>query len=73
MDDVAAHIGVDVKTVRRYRSRALANGGLPKEDRMFGQSPAWKPATIIKWHENGRPGAGKRTDLAASEGERGRD
>jgi hypothetical protein len=67
MDDVAAYLGLKVESVRRYRSRALANGGLPKEDRKFGQSPAWKPETIVRWHEGGRPGAGKRTDLAADE------
>jgi hypothetical protein len=64
MEDIAGYLGIKLPSVRRYRSRPLANGGLPPEDRKFGQSPAWKAATIIGWHDGGRPGAGKRTDLS---------
>lgn len=68
-EEVAAYLGIKVESIRRYRSRPLANGGLPPEDRKFGQSPAWKPATIVRWHEGGRPGAGRRTDLDGMAGE----
>jgi hypothetical protein len=60
MDDVAAYLGIAPESARRYRSRPLTGGGLPKEDRMFGRTPAWKPATIIDWK---RPGQGARSDL----------
>ncbi|MET7731241.1 helix-turn-helix domain-containing protein [Streptomyces sp. NPDC005402] len=56
--DVAEYWGVSEATVRTYRSRG--RGELPKEDRTFGRSPAWKPATIIGFD---RPGQGARTDL----------
>ena len=62
MDDVAAYLGVAPESARRYRGRAPENGGLPKEDRMFGRTPAWKPETITAWK---RPGQGARTDLKA--------
>lgn len=61
MDDVAAYLGIAPESARRYRSRSLARGGLPKEDRMFGRTPAWKPATITAWK---RPGRGARSDLS---------
>jgi hypothetical protein len=60
MDDIAAYLGIAPKSARRYRSRPPASGGLPKEDRMFGRTPAWRPATIAAWK---RPGRGARTDL----------
>lgn len=56
--DVAEHWGVSEATIRTYRSRN--RGELPPEDRVFGRSPAWKPATILGF---ARPGQGKRTDL----------
>ncbi|TDD37870.1 MarR family transcriptional regulator [Actinomadura sp. KC06] len=56
--DIAAYLGVTVETVRVYRSRG--RGELPAEDDRFGQSPVWRPATIIN-HK--RPGQGARTDL----------
>lgn len=62
-DDVAAYIGVTAATVRRYRMRPRDKGGLPPEDRMFGRTPVWKPATITAWNENERKGRGARTDL----------
>jgi len=61
MDDVAAYLGIAPESARRYRSRPVARGGLPKEDRMFGRTPAWKPATITAWK---RPGRGARSDLS---------
>lgn len=56
--DVADHWGVTEQTVRTYRSRK--RGELPEPDRVFGRSPAWKPATILDFK---RPGQGARTDL----------
>jgi hypothetical protein len=44
--------------VRDYRTRG--RGELPPEDAMFGQTPVWRPSTIIG-HK--RPGQGTRTDL----------
>jgi hypothetical protein len=61
MNNVADHWGVKIETVRTYRKRG--RGELPDEDRMFGQSPAWKPSTIIAFQ---RPGKGARTDLLSS-------
>jgi transposase len=58
--DVAAYLGVSEATVRRYRHRPRENGGLPPEDRKFGQSPAWRPATITAWNETERRGHGWR-------------
>ena len=56
--DVAEYWDVTVQTIRTYRSRK--RGELPEPDRIFGRSPAWKPATIINFQ---RPGQGARTDL----------
>lgn len=56
--DVAAQWGVSEATIRTYRSRN--RGELPPHDRVFGRSPAWKPATITDFV---RPGQGHRTDL----------
>ena len=58
--DVAAFLGVSADTVRVYRSRR--RGELPQEDDRFGQSPVWRPLTILN-HK--RPGQGARTDLQA--------
>ncbi|TDU05012.1 hypothetical protein EDD99_3498 [Streptomyces sp. 846.5] len=58
VSDIAEHWGVSPQTIRSYRSRG--RGELPKEDRVFGRSPAWRPATIINFV---RPGQGARTDL----------
>ncbi|MCP9947256.1 sigma-70 region 4 domain-containing protein [Actinomadura madurae] len=58
MADIAAYLGVTVETVRVYRSRGRDE--LPEEDDKFGQSPVWKPATVI---DHQRPGQGARTDL----------
>lgn len=60
MDDIAAYLGVAPATARRYRGREPEHGGLPPEDRMFGRTPAWRPATVTAWK---RPGQGARTDL----------
>lgn len=56
--DIAEYWHVSPQTVRSYRSRG--KGELPKEDRTFGRSPVWRPATIINFE---RPGQGARTDL----------
>jgi hypothetical protein len=56
--DVAAYLGIKPETVRTYRSRN--RGELPPEDKMFGRSPVWKPATITAF---ARLGQGHRTDL----------
>ncbi|WP_258039616.1 AlpA family transcriptional regulator [Streptomyces sp. SM1] len=56
--DVADHWGVSAQTIRSYRSRG--RGELPPADRMFGRSPAWRPATILGFQ---RIGQGTRTDL----------
>jgi predicted DNA-binding transcriptional regulator AlpA len=58
ISDVAEHWGVSEQTIRTYRSRG--RGELPPEDRLFGRSPAWRPATILNFQ---RPGKGARTDL----------
>lgn len=59
IEDVAAFLGVSAATVRTYRSRD--RGELPPEDKKFGRSPVWKPATIIGFS---RLGQGHRSDLA---------
>jgi hypothetical protein len=56
--DVAAYWHVRPQTIRAYRSRG--RGELPPADRSFGDSPVWKPATIIGFQ---RVGQGTRTDL----------
>jgi predicted DNA-binding transcriptional regulator AlpA len=53
--DVAAYLGVSISTVSTYKSRDQ----MPPPDRTFGRTPAWRPATIIEWHET-RPGHGGR-------------
>lgn len=63
MDDIAAHLGVKPTSIRRYRARPLDKGGLPREDRMIGRTPVWKPVTVITWNETERRGQGTRTDL----------
>jgi hypothetical protein len=54
MQQIADYLGVKLRTVWTYRTRAT----LPAEDRKFGNSPAWRPATIITWNTTGRPGQG---------------
>ena len=49
--DVAAYLGLRLKTVSAYRHR----GQMPAPDSRIGQSWIWKPARIIEWNE-GRPG-----------------
>lgn len=60
--EVAAFWGITYTTARTYRSRG--RGELPEPDKVFGRSPAWKPATIIN---HPRPGQGARTDLRSGE------
>lgn len=56
--DVAAHWRVSPQTIRSYRSRG--RGELPEPDKVFGRSPAWRPATILGFP---RTGQGYRSDL----------
>ncbi|MFV2172320.1 hypothetical protein ACFHW2_11940 [Actinomadura sp. LOL_016] len=58
MADIAAHWGVAVETVRSYRARKPSR--LPEPDDRFGNTPVWRPLTIIIYK---RPGRGRRTDL----------
>lgn len=58
LQDVAAHLGIKYDSARREKAR----GNLPDPDKVFGRSPAWRPATILN-HQ--RPGKGARTDLAS--------
>jgi predicted DNA-binding transcriptional regulator AlpA len=53
--DVAAYLGVSISTVSTYKAR----GQMPAPDRTFGRTPAWRPASIIEWHDK-RPGHGGR-------------
>jgi hypothetical protein len=70
MADIAAFLSsrsgreVKVASVRRYRVRPRERGGLPPEDRMFGQTPVWRPQTVIHWCEHDRRGQGFRSDRA---------
>lgn len=56
---VAEMTDITVGTLRKYLSRSRAGTGpyFPEPDRMFGQSPTWKPRTILRWMES-RPGRG---------------
>ncbi|MFI6662490.1 helix-turn-helix transcriptional regulator [Streptomyces sp. NPDC050523] len=56
--DVAGFWGVSAQTIRAYRTRG--RGELPEPDKVFGRSPAWKPATILAFP---RLGQGYRSDL----------
>lgn len=62
VNDIAEYLGVAVTTVHTYRFRGKKNlpGGLPPEDKVFGRSPVWKPATIISWPRPGRGAGGGR-------------
>jgi hypothetical protein len=60
VSDIAEYWDVSPQTIRSYRSRG--RGELPQEDKVFGRSPVWRPATIINFQ---RPGQGARTDLAS--------
>ena len=55
--DVAAYLGVRVATVSTYWKREQ----MPAPDMTLGRTRAWRPATIIEWHEGRpRPGVGGR-------------
>ena len=62
-EDVAAYLGVTAKTVASYKAREQ----MPEPDRLFGRTPAWKPARIIEWHEH-RPGHGGRRPARPRQG-----
>ncbi len=49
-EDCASYLGIASSTWRAYVSREQA----PAPDRMFGRSPAWRPATVKAW-EADRP------------------
>ncbi|WP_075324344.1 MULTISPECIES: helix-turn-helix domain-containing protein [unclassified Pseudonocardia] len=53
--DVAAYLGVQLKTVSAYRHRKQ----MPEPDNRIGQSWIWKPARIIEWHNE--PGRRRKT------------
>lgn len=53
MTDIAARLGIEPGTVRKYRS----SGRLPEPDIMLGATPGWLPATIDTWATS-RPGRG---------------
>jgi cobalamin biosynthesis protein CobD/CbiB len=65
MADIAAHLGVKLRSVHTYRLRGVEArkegnpdpGGLPEPDNMVGRTPVWRPATIIAWAA-ARPGQG---------------
>ena len=44
-EDCATYLGIAGSTWRAYVSREQA----PQPERMFGRSPAWRPATIKAW------------------------
>ena len=52
---IAELLGVDVKTVHKYRSR----GDMPEPDEHVGRTPVWTAETIHAWL-NDRPGHGWR-------------
>lgn len=56
VDDCAQYLGIAAGTWTAYVSREQA----PQPDRMFGRSPAWRPATIQAWHDS-RPRKGKES------------
>lgn len=62
--DVAREVGVGVRSIREYNTRAARNrrlaeaegdpslirpGDLPAPDKVAGQSPLWKASTIEQW------------------------
>ncbi|MFI7467492.1 hypothetical protein [Nonomuraea sp. NPDC049646] len=76
MADIASYLDVKQRTVHTYRlrgqqlrERAEAGEelteeqlavGLPKEDKMLGRTPVWKPQTIIRWPRPGQGAGGGR-------------
>lgn len=48
MAEVAALMGVKLRTVHQWRFR----GVLPAPDFVVNQGPAWKTTTILKWAES---------------------
>lgn len=75
--ELADMLGIGVPSARAYHAKAKQNrrkaaetgdqshilqGDLPEPDHMFGQSPAWKEATIRAWVKK-RPGKGNHTSV----------
>lgn len=54
VEEVARLIEVKPKTVRSYHKKGL----MPKADKYFGRSPAWRQQTITDWTST-RPRAGR--------------
>lgn len=83
MADIAEHLGLKLRSVHTYRTRGeqlrqrAAAGepvseeqlaaGLPKEDKMIGRTPVWRPATITSWKRPGQGAGGGRPRKDASE------
>jgi predicted DNA-binding transcriptional regulator AlpA len=49
LEEVAAALGVGLRTVVRLRSA----GRFPKPDKKIGKCPVWAPATIAAWLKEG--------------------
>ena len=49
LDDLAAALGVDRRTIERERSA----GRFPRPDVQIGKAPLWQPATIQRWIDGG--------------------
>ena len=64
--EVARYAGVTYNSARTYHGRAEINrragdpkpGDLPPPDARFGNSPVWRPETIVRWYTIQRPGRG---------------
>ncbi len=62
--DVAAYIGVDVRTVSSYRNRSQMPAPVDK----IGRTWVWKPRQIIAWHDSRpRPSVGGRPGVELPE------
>lgn len=49
LDEVAAMVGVDRRTIERLR----AAGQFPRPDRTVGKIPLWRLATVERWFGEG--------------------
>jgi len=61
VNDIAQAAGVSKATIDSYRHR----GDLPQPQVVRGRTPLWSRPVVVHWLAH-RPGAGWRTDLAAS-------
>jgi predicted DNA-binding transcriptional regulator AlpA len=54
--EIAAEMGVDVRTLRRWP----AAGRFPPPDKKIGRVMRWRPSTVIAWFaDDGAPPAGE--------------